>query len=945
MQKLGTIERIAALYREETHPAARRLCFAVFFAGILVAALLGRAGEVWSRPAAAFVLILGVVPFLVLTSIVRRRRHPRAVMEATVMHTEPELARRALRAMQLAAQTEDEPDRGSSELAQLHFKRTLGKVSLARVAERAARRAWSITGVGVVAAGLAFGMVIIDPFRVVEGVDVLAARDGVAPMPVRWVEITRIDAEPPSYLQLPRGRVRPYLPTVLHVGTTVTIHAAPLRDGRQLVLTDGAREIPFAEDGEGTLVAKWEVEGDSEVKVAARFGGVIVPEPRGLSIHGEVDHAPFVALAGAPATLPLLDQPQIPIHWEAQDDHGLREVALVMRAGDEEIRRTLSKPKSGLVDRGGIDLSSGDAFLRDSYLPVEVTVEALDNDSVNGPKWGRSAPLVLMPPQIGEREALRYAALKAARDALTDELARRMELDELVASTEQVAQKRIRTTFEGVFDGDWGGLRLSGRIAALAKGQLERLDGAADEAIAGRDLAALVGATEGALLAVDSGLTALGTNDTRASSRKLADVATETAAAIALGVDPSQRERSQRLVKAYLTVLDNGGGFLVQLGRLGRDLGELVDNGVRRIERPLTAGDRYHARLAAEDLAARLRNPTPSFGSAGGGGHGHGGGVESGGTPQPGQGEASEAAEQAAGLEQALEELRQEHEQQMREVEKSLRDALPAEQREAMNQKMRELAQKVRDAVDELPQQASDPGSARASAARARAQAESMAGALERGDVSQAIEQGEGALKNMEQAQQRGRKAPSGSSEREVGDQAGEAKKDLEDLVEQGSKAQQEMQNAASEGASGPLQEASEGEAALAERARKLQRQSQQGQAPLPQAMLDRLGEAARAMERAAKKLGQRQGAEGQKAQREAQRMLEMAQPESDTEGPQDSPEGADGRDFARDANVPPEARDKRAEDFRQRVTDGLGREAPPHLKEALRRYTEGLLR
>lgn len=945
MQKLGTIERIAALYRDETHPAALRLCVAILFGGVLGATLLGRAGEVWSRPAAAFVLIASAVPFFVLGSIARRRRDPRAVMEATVMHTEPELARRALRAMHLAEQTEDEPDRGSPELAQLHFARTLGKVSLVRVAERAAQRAWSLTGVGLVAAGLAFGVVIVDPFRVVEGVDVLAARDGVAPMPVRWVEVTRIDAEPPSYLQLPRGRVRPYLPTVLYVGTTVTVHAAPLRDGRQLVLTDGAREVPFADDGEGTLVAKWEVEGDADVKVAARFGGVVVPEPRGLAIHGQVDHAPFVSLGGAPATLPLLDQPRIPIHWEAQDDHGLREVALVLRAGDEEVRRTLSKPKSGLVDRGGIDLSSDDAFLRDSYLPVEVTVEALDNDPVNGPKWGRSAPLVLMPPQIGEREALRYAALKAARDALIDELARRMDLDELVASTEEVAQKRIRNTFEKVFDDDWGGLRLSGRIAALARGQLERLDTSAKKAIAKRDLDALVGATEEALLAVDSGLIALGTNDTRASSRKLADVAMETATAIAIGVDPSQRQRSERLVNAYLTVLDNGGGFLVHLGRLGRDLGELVDNGVRRIERPLKAGDRYHARLAAEDLAARLRNPVPSFGAAGGGGHGHGGGVESGGMPQPGQGEASEAAEQAAGLEQALEELRQEHEQQMRRVEKALRDALPAEEREAMNQRMRELAQKVRDAVKELPQQASDPGSARASAARARAQAEAMAGALERGDVSKAIEQGEGALQNLDQAQQRGRKAPAESAEREVGDQAGEAKKDLEDLVQQGSKAQQDMQKAASEGASGPLQEAADGEEALAERARKLQRRSQQGQAPLPQAMLDRLGEAARAMERAAKKLGQKQGAEGQKAQREAQRMLEMAQPESESDGPKNSPEGADGRDFARDANVPPEARDKRAEDFRQRVTDGLGREAPPHLKDALRRYTEGLLR
>ncbi|MEM6786570.1 MAG: DUF4175 domain-containing protein [Myxococcota bacterium] len=952
MHQLGTIERIADLYRDETRPAFRRLCVALGVAALVGAAWVGRTGVAGSRAAAAFVALVGVLPYLALRGLARRRRQdPRAVMRATVMHTEPDLAARALRAMTLAEQTVAEPERGSTELAQLHFSRLLGRVSLPQIAARAGRRSWWVTGVGLGVSVVLFAGVVIDPFRVVEGIDVLAARDGVAPMPVRWVQVARIEVEPPSYLQRSASRLRPYRPASVPVGSSISMHAAPRRDGRRLVLTDGAREVPFVDDGEGTLVARWNVAGDADLRVAARFGEVVIPEPRALSLHAIVDHAPFVRLKGAPAAWPLLDQPQIPVHWEAQDDHGLREVALVLRAGDAVVRRPLSNPKSGLVDRGGVELAADDPFLQGRYLPVQVTVEALDNDDVSGPKWGRSDAFILFPPQVGERAALRYRAFESARDAVVDELARRMGLDEVDPTAEEVAHKRLRRVFAGVLEADYGGIRLSGRIAALTKGQLERLDDQVKAAVARRDRAGLVTATEEVLLAIDSGLAALGTGDTRTAALQLADVATETAGAIALAEDPVQRDRSQQLVAAYLEVLNNGGGFMTQLGRLGRDLGELVKNGVRRIRRPLDASDRYHAQLAAEDLAARLRNPQPSFGSAGGGGggdgHGHGGGVESGGMPQPGQGEASEAAEQAEGLEDALEELRQEHEQAMREVEQALKEAMSPEARQAMAERMRDLAQKVREAVDDLPQQASDPGSARAAAARARAQAESMAGALERGDVTRAMEQGEGALKNLDEAQTRGRRAPEGSEERETGRRAGAAKRALDDLVQQGQQAEQDMQRQASEGAAGPLQQAAGRERALAERARQLRRQSQTGEAPLPEAMLDRLGQAARAMERAADKLGQRQGAQGQRAQRQAQRMLEMAQPERENEGAErdTAPDGDGGDDFARDANVPPEARDKRAEDFRQRVTDGLGREAPPHLEEALRRYTEGLLR
>ncbi len=56
-----------------------------------------------------------------------------------------------------------------------------------------------------------------------------------------------------------------------------------------------------------------------------------------------------------------------------------------------------------------------------------------------------------------------------------------------------------------------------------------------------------------------------------------------------------------------------------RLGSLGRDLGEIVEHDLRRIDRGRAAEDYPHTALAAQDLATRLRLPDPSFGSRGGG--------------------------------------------------------------------------------------------------------------------------------------------------------------------------------------------------------------------------------------------------------------------------------------------------------------------------------------
>lgn len=950
-RQLGSIERLRTLWQDETSSAAKHFCVAVMMVGLVAAALVGRAGLAWSRAAAAAIVVIALLPTISRWLTLRRHASdPRSVMNTTIGRTDPDVARAARRALDLSRMTTDDPRRGSSELAHLHFARVLGRASMTDVEQTASASAWRSTVAALLLALAGFGMVISDPFRVVEGLDVIAARDGVAPVAIEWLQLPHISAEPPPYLNLKRTPLRPHFPTALNTGTVVTIKASALIEGRRLVLTDGRDEVAFRDDGDGELTARWTVTDDVLLQVAARFGDVLIPEPVPLEIHAIPDHAPHVQLQGAPDTIRLLDQPQIAIHWQATDDHGLREVALVLRSGEQEIRRKLSKQQGGgTVDRGGVELHSDDPFLKKSYLPVEVSVQALDNDPVTGPKWGRSEVLVLIPPQVAEREAMRYRGLLRGRDAVTDLLAARLEADlpknrAALIAHERTQQQRTAETLRAAINGDYGGLRVSGRIAALVRGQLELLDKALAKLSTGaidESYASLVQRSENIVLAVDSVLGAMGTRDTRTSAMKLSDVAADAASAISESRDRRAHARASRRLAANIEVLSTGADHLLVLGSLGRDIGAIVHNGVRRIDRAWALGDRYHAQLAAEDLAARLRHPDPSFGS--GGGHGHGGGVESGSSGQQSEGESSQAAEQAAGLDAALEQLRQQHQQLMDEVERALRESMSQEQREQMQDQLRQTARELREAVEGLPRQAADPASARAAAATGRSAAESAAAAMERGDLDQAVEQGSKALESLERAAKQGGDAPSGTSDRATGDAAGVAQQQLQQTMERAREQLQQLRDKASRSAKSELDKAARREAELAKQARELRRQSQQSEAPLPDEMLDRLNESANAMDEASKQLGRGRGNRGLDKQREAQRLLEMSQPERD-DGSQGSDAG-DGTDFARDADVPEKKGDERADGFRKRVIEGLGRKAPPHLREAIRRYTDGLLR
>src|SRR5262249_13843843 len=131
--------------------------------------------------------------------------------------------------------------------------------------------------------------------------------------------------------------------------------------------------------------------------------------------------------------------------------------------------------------------------------------------------------------------------------------------------------------------------------------------------------AAVVKATERFVLVTDAVIRGLGIRDTRDASRQLADVADD----LAMGASQLQNDaadtRSRGAVRADAATLGlpAGGRAMTRLGSLGRDLGEIVEADLLRVKRARDGNDLVHAELAARDLAARLREPDPSFGARG----------------------------------------------------------------------------------------------------------------------------------------------------------------------------------------------------------------------------------------------------------------------------------------------------------------------------------------
>ena len=938
------VTRLSTAWQKRERPAARLATVALFLALLAVVGHTARYGTSGARVAAVLVMLaMLVVLGLGIRQARRRWQSERRVLRQVLFPVDRELGSRALRAYDVVEQTAIDGSLGSPALARHHYERLLKQASLEAVGKAAARRATRWRWFGYATLLLVGGAVVPDPMRLVEGFDVLFAVNGRAPVPLTYVDLKRVSVKPPSYLREPVRTAMLGVSSRFATGSTIMVQGRPRYDGRQLVLTDGNHEVAFVDDGHDGITANWTLTESVELRVAARHGEVRIEEPESLPLEAIADETPKVWVEQAPKTIALEDLQQLDIRYRAEDDHGIRQVDLVIASGKRETRRVLLKlDGEDRSARGGYSLDASDEALRRMFLPVQISVEAKDDDPISGPKWGKSQPIVVLPPTIGEPEAKRFTALTAARDDLIDLLALYAEpLSEKPAERQKQLKKRREERakalkrFDAVLGQTHAGLPVAHGLKSFISGQLRVLKRAPRPGVsAERQL-------EDAVLAIDVALSRLAIRDAQSVAVLLADVVEDVAEGAQQARETEERSKGLTRLDHSLALARDGAAQLALLGILGADLGSVALGDLGRVSRARGRQDLTHTELAARHLAERLRRPSPSFGS------GARGGVEAGaagrGTPQ---GEPSKSDQQFDQLAQELEHLAHEHARGMLSVEEALEQAQQAVDDSQLRAEAERRAREVRDSVASLPDVGADPGSSRAAAALAREHARAMAQNMEGLELQRAVESAERALEALREAQRKSENSSLADwldpeelrrAEERLGENLKWAKDELAKL-----------RHAAEQQARDGLIKASEFERELARRAGNLSGRGKNDQTPLPEDVLKRLDRAELLMRQAAQELAEGSAEKGLSLQRDAQRLLEQSRTGKTSdraEGERPDRGDENGQNLDLGGEVPDPNDENKAAEFRERVLKGLGKEREGRLGPAVKRYAEGLLR
>lgn len=915
-----------------------KLIVACVLGAFLGGAHIARIGTLGARITAAALLVVLLIAPIVLEVVVRRRaRDARRVVRAADFALGREETKRALDHVTLAERIATSPDHEgvSPSLARLHASRALARLDVARLAPLGERY-------GLLARRIALGLIVIAlfalaiaPVRFLEGVDVAFARKGLAPFPLPWLDEVELTVHPPMYVHKHDARYHGYGAFTAERGSQLIVRGIPRRTGRTLVLADDFHEIPFLDDGAGGVVAHWSVTVSGKLRVRARFGAVAIDEPHGFNLIAIQDDTPKVDLEGAPATIEIARaEGSIALRYDASDDYGLREIHLVIRIGGREERRLLAKldgePKH---DRGGYVLRTTDPLLQKARTPIRVRIEARDNDPITGPKWGRSAELTLIPPVLGAAEAKRYEEALKTRDALVDLLA--LSMKETKTADLSKSFDETSESLEAFLSASHDGLRVPSRVGMFVRGRLRKVRDAikAEKSPAAR--ATTIAALEKVVLAFDGAVRSLGTRDSKQIAKLVAEIADDDTDALR---DLGSRQKDKELIDRAdidIKAIDGGGASMRKLGELGRDLGEIVENDLRRVARARAAGNVFHAELAMRDLAMRMKNPVASFG---GGGNPSAPGEPTGDGDEPG--DESEGEGEAAKQQAELEDLAKEHGENVGSVEDLLRQAEDPKQLEGLEEEAKRRAKRLRDAVIALPKNAGLRKTLEAAEAATREKVEAMAESLEKLQLGDAKERGDSSLKQIEEARDRAWASP-GADERLDG-VVSEVQKQLdwiEDLLKK-------LRKAAAVKAADKVKGAAPREKDLQQKAEKLDDTSEK-QSPLPEDVKQLLQQASKKMKEAADKLESGKGDEALEAQKQAQRLLEKARDAARKQEQEPNGQGENGtKSFDDKVDIPPADEHKGPEAFRKRVLEGLkGGAMTPKLQEAIKRYAEGLVR
>lgn len=239
---------------------------------------------------------------------------------------------------------------------------------------------------------------------------------------------------PPHYTGLPAetivgGNIRGIK------GSTLSFDVETNKDAaRAKLVLDSKREIPLKVTGknaQGSMVLFRSQRYSIRIEDEFGFVNLAIPyEMRALP-----DAFPTVELLQPTDDLEVNGDESLALEYHGSDDYGVQEIRLVARVGEREERVPMweDEPARNLRDRFSWDLSA--LGLKEGDV-VTYHLEVLDNDTISGPKLGKSRPLTLRLKNIKAEHEKVADMLRQLSDEMVDLLGDHLEAGEPLESAE-----------------------------------------------------------------------------------------------------------------------------------------------------------------------------------------------------------------------------------------------------------------------------------------------------------------------------------------------------------------------------------------------------------------------------------------------------------------------------------------------------------------------------
>ncbi len=423
---------------------------AAVLAATLLTVFLGLIGEGWFRVLGGALTAASVL-FLATAAIVLPLRRI-AGLEATarcIGRAFPALSSDVLTASQFAL----EPDRAtwfSQSLVARHTALVSGQLTaLPPAAVFPSRRALTalaallLAGVAAALTSLAApGVMASGLHALVAEADLPIAQSLTVVVPDPVVADLSIVLRYPDYLGRPERRLGTSSGGLLApVGTTVLFEGRALVEeaDRGEIALPGERIEPLVVLASGVVRGRFVVEegGDFSLRLGSDERLMQGP-PRRLEI--EPDLPPTARLLRPTGELEVAESGSILLEFEAEDDHAIDRVDLVIHGGGMDLRRTILRGGDGvrrMRQRHRFDLQS---IRITDPAPLDIELEAFDGDTIRGPKPGKTTPLrVRIMTRLGRHLSV-VEEQSRVLDALIDLLAARLE-NPPAANREEIAAR------------------------------------------------------------------------------------------------------------------------------------------------------------------------------------------------------------------------------------------------------------------------------------------------------------------------------------------------------------------------------------------------------------------------------------------------------------------------------------------------------------------------